>query len=105
MALYITESIWLNATDTCSFEHIVEVSGLSREDLHLLVEAEVIRPERADMRHNRFPTDCIVLARKAKRLQEDFELDTDGLILAANLLKRINELEARLRRDNTLESR
>ncbi len=96
MTLHITESIWLNTTDTCSFEHIVEVSGLTRNDLLSLVEADIITPAQGAHERDTFQSDCIVLARTAKRLQEDFELNIDGLILAVSLVQRIHRLEAQL---------
>ncbi|MBP6017892.1 MAG: hypothetical protein KA735_00240 [Burkholderiaceae bacterium] len=96
MALHITESIWLNATDTCTLEHLIEVSGLDRNDLLTLVEADVIPAEVPNPEHYLFRSDSIVLARTARRLKDDFELNTDGLILAVSLVQRIHRLEAKL---------
>lgn len=44
MTLHITESVWLNASDICSLEHIAEVSGLSQEDILDLVHTGVLPP-------------------------------------------------------------
>lgn len=94
MKTQITESIWLNTSDICSFEHVLEVSGLSAQELRELVDTGVIEPSNADPGNYFFHTECIVVARKARRLRDDFELDTRGLALALNLLRRMDDLEA-----------
>jgi len=96
MALHITDSVWLNTSDICSFEHVVEVSGLSADELHELVETGVIAPSNDDPRNYFFHTECIVTARRARRLRDDFDLDTHGLALALSLLRRMEDLEAEL---------
>lgn len=102
MTMHITESIWLNASDICSFDHLAQVSGLSRDTLLNLVEAGVLEPSNQDPENYFFPVSCIVVARTARRLRDDFELDPEGLALAVNLLRRIDRLEAELR---TLQAR
>jgi chaperone modulatory protein CbpM len=98
MTVHITESIWLNASDICSLEHLEQVSGLSHDNLLDLVDAGVIEPSNQDPENYFFPVSCIVVARTARRLRDDFELDPQGLALAVNLLRRIDTLEAELRR-------
>lgn len=96
MTIHLTKSIWLNSTNSCSLEEILSFSGLNRTDLLSLVDADVLRPAQQLEKTYVFSSDCIVLARKAKRLQDDFELDVDGLILAVSLLQRIDALEVQL---------
>ena len=96
MTTHITESVWLNTSDICSFEHVVEVSGLSAAELHELIETGVIQPSNDDPANYFFHTQCIVVARKARRLRDDFELDTRGLSLALSLLRRMEDLEAEI---------
>lgn len=98
MSIHITDSVWLNASDICSLEHLVQVSGLTRDDLLDLVDAGIIEPSNQDRADYFFHTDCIVVARTARRLRDDFELDSSGLALALNLLRRVNQLEADLAR-------
>ncbi|NYT69953.1 chaperone modulator CbpM [Pusillimonas noertemannii] len=98
MKTHITESVWLNASDICSFEHVVEVSGLSPQELRELVETGVIEPSNDDPGNYFFHTQCIVVARKARRLRDDFELDTRGLAVALNLLRRVDDLESEIAR-------
>ncbi len=95
MAQY-TEAVWLNASDLCSFEHVLEVSGLTEAELRDLVEVGVIQPTRQDPGRYYFHTECIVVARRARRLRDDFDLDAQGLALALSLLNRIEGLEAQL---------
>lgn len=92
----MTKTIWLNSSDVCSFEHVVEVSGIQHSDLLELVEAGVIQSTGKDHGNDLFHTECIVIARQARRLREDFELDTQGLALAMTLLGRIHKLEEKL---------
>ncbi|MDX3893185.1 chaperone modulator CbpM [Pusillimonas sp.] len=98
MKTQITESVWLNASDICSFEHVVEVSGLSPQELRELIETGIIEPSNDDPGNYFFHTQCIVVARKARRLRDDFELDTRGLALALNLLRRVDDLETEIAR-------
>lgn len=92
----MTTTIWLNSNDLCSFEHVVEVSGIQHSDLLELVDAGVIQPTGKDDGGYVFHTECIVVARRARRLRDDFELDTQGLALAMTLLGRIQRLEDQL---------
>lgn len=96
MTVHITETVWLNASDICSLEHIVEVSGLSHDDILDLVETGVLRPSNNDASNYFFHTECVVLARRARRLRDDFELDTQGLTLAMQLLNKVHDLETEL---------
>ncbi len=96
MTTHITEGVWLNTSDICSFDHLIEVSGLTRSDLSDLIEAGVIEPSNQDPGNYFFYTHCIVIARTARRLRDDFELDSHGLTLALKLLDRIDRLEADL---------
>lgn len=98
MKTQITESVWLNASDICSFEHVVEVSGLSPRELRELIDTGIIQPSNDDPGNYFFHTQCIVIARKARRLRDDFELDTRGLSLALSLLRRVDDLEAEIAR-------
>ena len=96
MTIQITESVWLNASDICSLDHLVQVSGLSNDVLLNLVEAGILEPANKDPDNYFFPVSCIVVARKARRLRDDFELDAEGLAVAVNLLRRIDKLETQL---------
>lgn len=92
----MTESIWLNSSDICSLAHIVEVSGLTEHDVLDLVETGILEPANDDPRNYFFCVDCIVVARTARRLRDDFELNADGVALALSLLRRVSRLEQEL---------
>jgi chaperone modulatory protein CbpM len=44
MSMQVTHAVWLNDTAVCSIEHLVEVSGLSPDDIRDLVEDGVMAP-------------------------------------------------------------
>lgn len=92
----ITESVWLNTSDICSFEHVIEVSGLSSQELRELIDMGIIEPSSSKSDVMFFRMECVVIARKARQLREDFELDTRGLALALSLLRKVDELESEL---------
>lgn len=94
----LTESIWLNGSDICSLAHIVEVSGLSARDVLDLVDTGVLKPANDDPDNYFFCVECIVTARRARRLRDDFELNANGLALALRLLQRVEQLERELAR-------
>ena len=97
MTVHITEGVWLDTIETCSLHDIVEASGLAQELVQDLIETGVIKPSRKEGR-TQFHISCITVARTARRLRDDFELDAPGLALAMRLLARIDELEAELDR-------
>ncbi len=92
----ITKAIWLNSSDVCSFEHVVSVSGIEHDDLLELIDAGVIQPKGTERGSYVLHTECIVVARQARRLRDDFELNRQGLALAMTLLDRVRKLEEQL---------
>lgn len=97
----VTEWIWLNEEGVCSAQHLIEVSGLSNEELDELIANGVIVPVDADAYPPSFQLRSVVIANKARRLRDDFDLDRNGLVLALTLMQRIAELEAEI---NTVRS-
>ena len=97
MTLQVTAAVWLNETEICSIEHLVEVSGLSLEEIDNLVEDGLMEPADAPAPARSFHLLHVVTARQARRLRDDFELDRNGLTLALTLLRRIDFLEQALR--------
>ncbi|MCL4798592.1 MAG: MerR family transcriptional regulator [Burkholderiales bacterium] len=85
---------FLDAETTIALEELVAASGLPRETVVELVEWGVFQPAGEPWT---FASRTVVLARRAARLRRAFDLDPAGLALAAALLERIDELEARLR--------
>ena len=91
-----SDSIWLNETDYCRIEHLVEVSGLSLEEIEDLIETGVIVPAEPSAAPPVFNLHYVVTVKTARRLRDDFQLERHGLTLALTLLRRIGDLEAAL---------
>jgi chaperone modulatory protein CbpM len=97
MTIHVAEGVWVNTSDLCTFDHLLEVSGLTRADLLSLMEAGVIEPsEGSSGQQAQFSAGSIIAARTARRLRDDFELDTAGLALALTLLRRMDKLQSEL---------
>ena len=97
MKVEITEAMWLDERHEVSLAQLADLSGLSQEDLRQLIEYEALLPANPAAAEATFGADCLVAARAAYRLRNDFDLDTGALALALRLLERIRGLEAELR--------
>lgn len=97
MRAEITEAVWLDEHQQFSLAELAELSGLSQTELRQLIDCEALPSAGVVMAGTRFGADCLILARTACRLRDDFDLDTSGLALALRLLDRIHGLEAQLR--------
>ena len=96
MNMQLTDAIWLNDTDVCRIEHLVEVSGLSMDEIEDLIENGIIEPAEDGAQPRVFQLRHVVTVKTARRLRDDFQLDRHGLTLALTLLRRISALEAEL---------
>jgi chaperone modulatory protein CbpM len=97
MKAILAEMLWLDEHNTISLSELSELSGLSSDDLNELVDCGIIEPVRQGMAQIAFHARCVLTAKTARRLRDDFELDAPGLALAMTLIERMHELEARLR--------
>ena len=96
MSAQITKATWLNDTEVCQIGQLVEISGLSMEEIMDLIDSGVIAPATPATQPPTFQLQYIVTVKLARRLRDDFTLDRHGLALALTLLRRIEALEARL---------
>jgi chaperone modulatory protein CbpM len=96
MNLHLTETVWLNDTELCTLEHLAQASGLSRAELRDLIDCGTIVPAAENAGSEVFHLQYIIVARTARRLRDDFELNSQGMVLALNLLRRIEALERAL---------
>jgi chaperone modulatory protein CbpM len=97
------EAVWLHEGQACSFLTLIEASGLTGEEVQWLMESGALMPLSAPQadaqadpqaRENlSFPAAALPVARLARRLRDDFELDRAGLALALRLMQRIDLLE------------
>ncbi|HSY29355.1 MAG TPA: chaperone modulator CbpM [Burkholderiaceae bacterium] len=96
MKTTVFDSVWLSDVDVCSAKHLIEVSGLSREEFDVLVEIGVIVPISDNDHTKAFQLHYVVTANTARKLRDDFELDLHGMALAMTLMRRIDELQKEL---------
>lgn len=102
MQIEQTELIWLDEHHEVSLDELVELSGLSPEELHHLVETgALVANNQAEVdvaaSELRFSSHCVVSIRTLSRLKSDFELEQNALGLMLVFLERIRNLELQLR--------
>ena len=88
--------LWLDRSQLVSVGDLVELSGLSENEVRELVDAGALLPVNPQDDPWTFGADCVVTVRKASRLRDDLELDMHALTLALTLLEQIRSLEAEL---------
>ena len=94
-----TSALVLDETGTLSITQLVEQSGLSEADLQVLVECGALTPRDTHASQWTFSSRCIVTARTARRLRDDFALDdVHALAVVLRFHERIDALEHELRR-------
>lgn len=98
MKVELTETLWLDERGTVTLLELSQCSGLTEDELRELVEFGALEPLDADAPQLSFGSRCIIAARAASRLRDDFELDTSGLAVALSLLERVRELELEVQR-------
>ena len=101
-------ALLLDDSGTITVAELVEQSGLSEDELAVLVDCGALEPrERAGALEPReragaswrFSARCVVTARTARRLRDDFALDdTHAVAILLRLMQRIEALERDLRR-------
>ncbi|HKB81668.1 MAG TPA: chaperone modulator CbpM [Burkholderiales bacterium] len=96
MSIELTEAQWLHEQTGVSVEELAQLSGLSPELLHELVDYGALVPMNVESAQWTFTADCVIAVRAASRLREDFDLDANALSVAINLIERIHGLEAQL---------
>jgi chaperone modulatory protein CbpM len=94
----VLEAVWLNETGSCTLVHLAEVSGLNSAELQSLVDSGALAPLPQPDDSLEFNAAAMLVARTARRLRDDFELNATGLALAMRLLERVDALERELER-------
>ena len=97
MKIEITDAVWLDERQQFSLAELADLSGLPEPELKQLIDYETLLPTDPGAGEARFDAHCLVIARMACRLRNDFDLDSGGLALTLTLLERIRALEAQLR--------
>jgi len=91
------QAMWLHERLELALEELCELSGLSETELRELVDYGVLAPVDPDAQHWAFGADRLVVARSARRLRQDFDLDPHAVALVVALLERLRDLEEELR--------
>ena len=98
-----TSALVLDERGTLSIAQLVEQSGLSEAELQVLVDCGALAPR--DLRASTwlFSTRCVVTARTARRLRDDFAIDdVHAVAIMLRLRERIEALEQELRQLRSL---
>ena len=90
--LSVEHDVVLHAAD------IARACGESESWVLELVQVSILEPLPDPGAPGRFGGDALFVARRVQRLQRDLGLNLEGAALALELLQRIDELHARLRR-------
>lgn len=97
MPIEVIEVLRLEEHHELSLGELADLSRLSVEELLELQAGGVIAAVDPGAAEPTFHANCLVVARAARRLREDFELDTHAVALVLALLDRVQNLEVRVR--------
>jgi chaperone modulatory protein CbpM len=96
-------ALLLDETGAVSITQLVEQSGLSEQELQMLVDCGALTPRDLAAPAWMFSSRCIVTARTARRLRDDFALDdAHAVAILLRLRERIDALEQELRQLRSL---
>lgn len=95
------ELMWLDKEHEVSLKELIELSGLSLQELEQLVESGALAPtnqteDNPDKDTWNFSSHCLASIRTLSRLKHDFELEPNALPLTLVFLERIRILEFQL---------
>jgi chaperone modulatory protein CbpM len=96
MTIEHSELIWLDEQHEVTLDELAELSGLSLQELKMLVESGALTPSNLAASTWRFSGHSIVSIRKLSRLKQDFELEQNALGIMLIFLERIRKLEYKL---------
>jgi|APFre7841882630_1041343.scaffolds.fasta_scaffold01642_3 chaperone modulatory protein CbpM len=91
------DAVWPDEERRLLLRDVAELSGLSEAEVVELVDCGALTPADETAGQRVFSVTSITVARAARRLREDFELETHGVALLLACLDRIHDLEAELR--------
>ena len=89
------DALWLDHSQSVSISDLVDLSGLSENEINELVDSGALAPVNATIPWS-FSAACVVTVRTASRLRNELELDSHALVLALTLLQQIRALETEL---------
>ncbi|HKW80143.1 MAG TPA: chaperone modulator CbpM [Casimicrobiaceae bacterium] len=92
-----SDALWPDERQSLPLRMLAELSGLSEAELVQLVDCGAITASVEAAGQRMFTVHSVSIARTARRLRDDFELDPHGIAVLLAYLDRIHELEAQLR--------
>jgi chaperone modulatory protein CbpM len=92
----IIDAIRLEESAALSCSELASLSGLSETEVRELVDYGALEGYVVRSTHLTFTSASVTLARTARRLRNDFELETHALALVVKFGRRIDELQAEL---------
>jgi len=95
--LEAVEALYFDERGEISFSQLVELSGLPESDLRELVEYGALAPVDPQAQSWTFSARSTLLARTARRLRNDLELDLHALSVVLGFIERVDALEDELR--------
>ena len=94
-----TTAFFLDDDGTVTAAQLVEQTGLTADELETLIDSGAIAPRDVAAATWTFSARCVVTARTARRLRDDFALDdAHAVAVLLRFMQRIEELERALRR-------
>lgn len=105
----LSELMWLDEHHEVSLHELITLSGLTLEELLLLVDSGALIPNNATVENLsadtwQFNSHCLVSIRTLSRLKQDFELEANSLGLTLIFLERIRTLEFQLNHFNVTKT-
>ncbi|MFZ6773891.1 chaperone modulator CbpM [Undibacterium sp. SXout7W] len=97
MNVQIAEWTLINAQNSFSITNLCEISGLSEREINLFIENNILTPIDSNALVKIFPIHSIAIVSGARRLRDDFELDSHGMMLALTLMQRIDDMQSELK--------
>jgi len=91
------DALWPDERQSMPLRALAELSGLSEDELKQLVDCGALGPSAEGSEQRMFSVHSITIARTARRLRDDFELEPHGVAVLLAYLDRIRELESQLR--------
>jgi len=93
----ICEAFRVDERGEVSFAQLIEYSGLPEGEVRELVAYGALVPHDPGAASWSFDASALSIARTARRLRRDFELDANAVSLLLSYVERIRDLEGQLR--------
>ena len=91
------DALWLDQDGAFTLDEIAVMSGLPEDVLRELVDYGAVTPAATAATAWTFSAAAVVVARRAYRLREDFDVDAHALAVLLGFVERIEALQAEMR--------